>query len=242
MAPPPLSTGTLAPPQLTHLTSALLVGSAIASPHPAPTWVLQRRGDLRTVAPGPVPVIVVSGRTPGKRCWVERSSHRPPLLALPALQPLLPGAGPGQPREGPPPRPSWDPPLPAGASLQGAGVQHAASVAEGEAAGLPGLREHCRGRRSGSALRASPSPQPTQPEATRTASRCPGRFLPDPPWAPGLLLEGAPLVGDRSSPPRGPSASTATSGALVAGVLGVPGIVGPPRRAVALGPGGSVPF
>lgn len=37
----------------------------------------------------------------------------------------------------------WDPPLPVGASLRGAGVVHAATVAEGEPAGLPVLGEHC---------------------------------------------------------------------------------------------------
>lgn len=60
-----------------------------------------------------------------------------------------------------------DPPLPVGASLCGAGVQHAATVAEWEAAGLPGLGEHCwgemgvKGSRAGRLL--TPITHPTPP-------------------------------------------------------------------------------
>lgn len=44
-----------------------------------------------------------------------------------------PGGGPAQ----------RDPPLPVGASLRRAGMEQAAAQAEGEAAGLPVLGEHC---------------------------------------------------------------------------------------------------
>ena len=148
--------------------------------------------------------------------------------------------------------PSGDPPLPVGAPLRGAGVQHTATVAEGETTGLPVLCEHCRGRREGSrgsraghlltphrtphspaVLCAPPSP-PIQVQPP-TSGRSP-----DPPGLPGLLLEGA-LGGGLSPLPRGPC----VSGALVARVTGVTevtGFVGVPGVTVALGSGGSVRF
>lgn len=146
----------------------------------------------------------------------------------------------------------WDPPLPVGASLCSAGVDHAAAVAEGEPAGLPGLGEHCWRRHGGQGLRAGHLPPPSHTPLPKCCcvppdppSRCslpPPRSLPDPPVPPGLLLEGAALGRWVSPPPWGPSALGAVAVAGVLGVTEVTGIAGVPGVTVALRSGGSVGF
>lgn len=148
------------------------------------------------------------------------------------------------------PCPSRDPPLPVGTSVRGAGVQHAAAVAERESAGLPVLCEHCRRRRERSrgsrAMRLlTPRCTPHSPAVPRAPpappTPAPPGSSPNPPSLPGLLLGGAALGGGLSPLLRDPCAS----GALVAGVTGVTevtGIVRVPGVTVALGSGGSVRF
>lgn len=149
------------------------------------------------------------------------------------------------------PCPSRDPPLPVGASLRSAGVQHAAAIAEGEPAGLAVLGEHCWG---GGGVKGLPCwgprlpsliPLPSGRLCPPHLSRCspppPPGNPPDPPGPPGLLLEGATLSAEVSPPPRGSSAS----GVLTVGgmwVTEVTLIVGAPAVTVALDSGGSVWF
>lgn len=160
--------------------------------------------------------------------------------------------GGGQRAGGPPGRTRGrrDPPLPVGASLCSAGMQHAAAVAEGEPAGLPGLGEHCRGG-GGNGSQGLPRRMPSDPHHPphSTPQHCggpprppsgghpppPPRSSPNAPVPPGLL-EGAPLGRGVSPPPGGPSAW----GAPAAAVLGVAEVTRVTGVTVALCPGGSL--